>query len=361
MLEPNYTVEPFRPNGAARKPDGPVIVTAAALRKKVFPPIKWIVPGYLAEGCTLLAGRPKLGKSWFALDVGLGVAAGRQVLGNIECEAGDVLALCLEDNERRLQRRIDKVLGTFGIEWPVRFEYATEWPRANEGGLDRIRDWIEAAKNPRLVIVDVLAMFKPVRGDKESLYEADYNSLKGLQELAGEYGVAILVIAHTRKSASESGDAVEKISGTLGLSGAADAFLVLDRDGQGATLEGRGRDVEDVEVAVVFDRETCRWRIQGEAAEVRRTDERSVILTALAEATEPMSPSDLVAATGMPSLNIRQLLFKMVKAGEAAKAGRGLYIHPDNKAGNKSTPHNIDNKITSHEDYASVRDGADDE
>jgi hypothetical protein len=55
---------------------GVTIATAAALRTKEFPPIKYIVPGYLPEGCTILAGRPKIGKSWLMLDVGLAVASG---------------------------------------------------------------------------------------------------------------------------------------------------------------------------------------------------------------------------------------------------------------------------------------------
>ena len=75
--------------------------------------MRYIVPGFIAEGCTLLAGRPKLGKSWLMLDVGLAVAAGRYCLGDARCEQGDVLYLALEDNERRLQRRIDKLLGAF--------------------------------------------------------------------------------------------------------------------------------------------------------------------------------------------------------------------------------------------------------
>jgi hypothetical protein len=48
--------------GAAKAPS---IMDAKALRAKVFPPIKFIVRGYVVEGATLLAGRP--GKSWLAL------------------------------------------------------------------------------------------------------------------------------------------------------------------------------------------------------------------------------------------------------------------------------------------------------
>ncbi len=39
------------------------IFSAAELQGRVFPPIKWIVPDILPEGLTLLAGKPKLGKS----------------------------------------------------------------------------------------------------------------------------------------------------------------------------------------------------------------------------------------------------------------------------------------------------------
>ncbi len=343
------------------EPDkGPTISCAADLRRREFGPIRYIVSRFIAEGCTLLAGRPKLGKSWFALDVGLAVAIGGTCLGgSTKCDQGDVLYLALEDNERRLQSRIDKVLGTFARSWPRAFQFATEWPRANEGGLDRIRDWIEAADNPRLVIVDVLAMFKPARGERESMYDCDYAAVKGLQALAGEFRIAIVVVHHTRKSGSEAGDAVEKISGTLGLSGAADAFLVLDRNGQGTTLAGRGRDVEEVDAAISFDAATCRWKVLGDAGEVHRTNERGAILAALADATEPMSPADLVDATGMPNPNVRKLLSKMTKAGEIKKVGRGLYLHPDRPPENTPPPGHIGHKVTNLDDYRGARDGVD--
>jgi hypothetical protein len=87
------------------------------------------------------------------------------------------------------------------------------------------------------------------------------------------------------------------------------------------------------------------------ASEVRRTDERSQILDVLKDAAELMSPSDLTAATGMVGLNLRQLLYKMAKAGEVIKIGRGSYRHPDRSdLGNTKDPHNIDNKVTNDED-----------
>jgi hypothetical protein len=324
-------------NGRAENRAYSTIKTAASLRTKQFDPIKYIVRGYITEGATILAGRPKLGKSWLMLQIGLAVACGGKCLGDIQCEQGDVLYLALEDNERRLQSRITRLIG-YAEEWPERFCYATQWPRANAGGLESIRDWIASVEKPRLVEVDVLAMFRSPRQKDQQPYEADYAAIQGLQAIASQTGVAIVIVHHLRKSQPEV-DPFEKVSGTLGLSGAADTVLILDRDGQGATLYGRGRDIEEIETAVEFD--GCRWRVLGAAADVRRTDERAAILSVLIDEDEPVRIADIVAATGMSGNNVRQLLFKMVNTGEVLKSGRGHYLHPF-----KITPDNNDNKVT---------------
>jgi hypothetical protein len=318
-------VECFKPRakGHAGGANSSSIRTAASLRNKVFEPIKFIVPGFIVEGCTILAGRPKLGKSWFMLDAGLAVASGGRCLGDIQCGQGDVLYLAMEDNERRLQSRMTKLLG-YADEWPARFQYATEWPRANAGGLDKIREWIVAAKKPRLIVVDVLAMFRSPRDPKQSPYESDYEAVQALQRIAGDTGVAIAIVHHLRKSAAEV-DPFEKVSGTLGLSGGVDTVLILDRDSNGATLYGRGRDIEEIEKAVEFVREICRWRVLGQAAEVRRSDERSAILDALREAAEPLSPREVADLTGHSYDAVRQTLIRMAKAGEVKKTKRGQY------------------------------------
>jgi hypothetical protein len=297
--------------------------TAAALRTKVFEPIKFITPPYIVEGCTILAGRPKLGKSWLMLEVGLAVALGDNCLGDTKCDEGDVLYLAMEDNERRLQSRMTKLLG-YAREWPARFHYATEWPRANAGGLEQIRKWIASVEKPRLVVVDVLAMFRSPRDPKQSPYESDYQAVQALQRIASNSGVAIVIVHHLRKSVAEV-DPFEKVSGTLGLSGGVDTVLILDRDGSGATLYGRGRDIEEIETAVEFSKETCRWCVLGAASEVRRSDERKAILDALADAEEPLSPREIADLIGHSYDAVRQMLIRMAKHGEITKTKRGHY------------------------------------
>jgi hypothetical protein len=325
----NFYSDDFVPVQAA---DFSKLVTAVDLWNMEFPPIRYVVPGYITEGLTLLAGRPKLGKSWFVLDMALGVAFGGITLGGVQCEKGEVLYLALEDNARRLKSRLQKVWQTEtlrGVPIPDGLTFATEWPRANDGGIVRLREWLEDHPAARLVIIDVLAMFKGLaKGKEQTLYEADYHAIKELQALASERSVAIVVVHHTRKSAAEV-DPFEKVSGTLGLSGAADTVLILDKDQNGATLYGRGRDIEEIETAVQFDRNTCRWIALGQADDVRRTDERKEILTVLLTADKPLSPRGITLATGKQRNAVDQLLFKMAKSQEVLKSGRGRYIHPD--------------------------------
>src|SRR5215471_989351 len=188
------------------------IKTATTLQTMTFPLLKYIVPGLIVEGCVLLAGKPKAGKSWFSYDVALAVASGRFCLGDKKCEEGDVLYLALEDNDRRLQSRATKLLPTFAGIWPERFNFQTHWPRANEGGIEAIDQWCEAHPGARLVVIDVLAAFRAPSTNKTNAYDQDYAAVSQLQKLAARRAITIIIVHHTRKGVSE--DPVEEISGT---------------------------------------------------------------------------------------------------------------------------------------------------
>src|SRR5262249_5959607 len=129
------------------------------------------------------------------------------------------------------------------------------------------------------------------------------------------------------------------VSGTTGLTGAADSVLVLNRDSQGVTLYGRGRDIDEIATAMSFEGTTGHWSILGNASEVRRSDERKVIGEVIRLSGEPMSPTEIADALGLPPNNVKQLLFKMTKNGEVQKVGRGKYR-------SSVTPDNHDNPIT---------------
>src|SRR5690349_11065042 len=99
-----------KPNGAAAQHTNGAAArigfSAADLQAMRFPPIKYVVPGYIVEGLTLFAGKPKLGKIRLLLHAAIAVARGGYTLGDVHCIEGDVLYAALEDNRRRLQRRM---------------------------------------------------------------------------------------------------------------------------------------------------------------------------------------------------------------------------------------------------------------
>jgi Transcriptional regulator, AbiEi antitoxin len=124
-------------------------------------------------------------------------------------------------------------------------------------------------------------------------------------------------------------DAFDTVSGTLGLTGAADTILVLDKKAGAVTLHARGRDIEESETALQFNKETCRWTILGAAGEVHRSNERNRIIEALTGASDGLRVTEIKALAEFSRRGaLDVLLSKMVKAGEIERLGRGLYGLP---------------------------------
>jgi hypothetical protein len=145
-----------------------------------------------------------------------------------------------------------------------------------------------------------------------------------LQRYASEHRLAVVLVTHTRKMEAE--DPLEAISGTNGVTGAADAVLVLSRGSKGVTLYGRGRDIEEIETAMRFD--AGRWSILGDADEVRKSDERRKIVAALKEAGDEQTPTAISKLTGMKVENVRVLIRKMVSSGAVLQPRVGHYAGP---------------------------------
>ncbi|QNG45008.1 AAA family ATPase [Sphingobium yanoikuyae] len=303
-----------------RKPLFQSGISASALMSMKFDPIRYVVPGYVAEGLTLFAGAPKIGKSWTALDLGVSVACGGSAFGSIKCDQGDVLYLALEDNQRRLQSRL-KVMGRNIA--PQRLTFMTEWPTLDEGCLDELEAWAQGVEKPRLVIVDVFAKIKPPAKGTDQLYDADYRTMTGLQAFATRHRLAVVVVHHTRKMEAE--DPFDTVSGTRGLTGAADTIMVLKRDiGTAKTvLYVRGRDVEEVETALEFKRDIGTWIILGAAHEVGKTNERQAILSILQGKDKPLSAREVSDLLGKNYDAVRKCLTRMVHSGEIEKTSGG--------------------------------------
>ncbi|GAB3265244.1 AAA family ATPase [Kineosporia babensis] len=292
-----------------------------------FPPPKWAVPGLLCEGVSLLAGPPKVAKSWLLLALSLAVASGGQALGAIPVRQGPVLYLALEDTPRRLKSRMGQLLGDRPA--PSGLHLATEWPTMPAGGDVAIADWLDRHPDARMIGIDVFAKVRGPSSPSLSAYDADYAAVGRIKKIADHYGIAVVLIHHVRKAGSE--DFLQEVSGTNGIAGAADATLILKRPrGQAdGTLSITGRDVEEAEIALTHDASTGHW-LQSDrpADEVKLGDTRAAILQHLREAGKPLGPAAIARGTDLDPSLVRKTVQRMSDAGQIWPVSNGRYEAP---------------------------------
>lgn len=296
--------------------------TGDGLMAHEFTPPKWAVPGILSEGVNLLAGPPKVGKSWLSLGLALDVAAGGQALKSIDTEPGPMLFLALEDTPRRLQTRMGKLLGNKPA--PPGLMLAVESPALPAGGDQAIAGWLERHRDARMVVIDVFAKIRGVPPIL-SAYDADYAAVSRVKRIADHYGVAVVLVHHVRKMASE--DFLAEVSGTNGIAGSADAVMVLKRGRNKADgiLHITGRDVDEAEHALTFQAETGSWELlNGPASDHELHDTRATILRFLRD-NPRNGPTPSPLGPGLNLVSVKQTCRRMADDGQLHVASGGKY------------------------------------
>ena len=325
LLQVVTKTKEWLPPGA--KPPKPVLktFTAEALEEMIFPDSKWAIPGILPEGLTILAGRPKRGKSWMGLGIALAVASGGKALGKIDVDKGDALYLALEDNPRRLQNRLAQ-LKSPETKLNSSLHLVTEFLPLQLGGMQTIQDWLDKHPKTRLVVIDTLGRILPSGKSKSNQFIDDYQFIGKLQMLAINHGFALLIIHHIRKEGAEY--ALDRVAGTTGITGAADSIWVLD-SGKGeasAILHVTGRDIEAQEIAMKFD--SGIWSIIGSAQEVVLSSERKEIISLL-KVKGAMTPKEISEILQKNMSTLYNLLCLMKRDGQLVQEeNRGMYKLP---------------------------------
>jgi DNA-binding transcriptional ArsR family regulator len=283
-----------------------------------FPPPAWIVPGLLVSGLTILAGAPKLGKSWLALALGAAVGSGGAVLGRYRVERRGALYLALEDTPRRLKDRLEKI----GAAHDARLDLFTQWRNGAEGIAD-LDAYLTENPTVKLVLVDTLARFRGAPSGDDR-YAADYAAASAIKTVADRRDCAIVLIHHIRKMAAE--DIMDTVSGSNGINGAADSTWVLTRArGEAdASLFITGRDVEEQTLALRFDSVCGSWAVLGDAEDYAQTNERRAILRELEGGREAKS-GELAKALGKSPQAISNRLRDLEREGLVRSPRYGVW------------------------------------
>ena len=245
------------------------IISAADLQQATLEPPAFVVDTLLPCGLCVLAAPPKTGKSWLCLALADAVAKGEPFWG-LETKKGSVLYLALEDTEYRLRERLRKI----GSSFPDGLDLASRGARKIDDGLcEQIGEWMKSRSDARLVIVDTLARVKGSAAYGLNGYEADYQQFAPLQEFAQNHKISILVVTHLSKQKAGSfspDDPFERINGTTGLFGVADAaWIIFGKRGEEMTFRTTGRDAMDAEYKIKLEAES-RWRLVGDSETLDR-------------------------------------------------------------------------------------------
>lgn len=246
-------------------------ITADSLLKMDIPPVEFLVPGLLVSiGLTGIVAKPKIGKSWLSLDLGVSVASGGDFLGR-KCQQADVLYLSLEDSFSRLQNRLEKVLQ--GRSVPSGLALAIQSKTLDNGLIDDLQGHLKARPNTKLIIIDTLQKVRGQQKRAETLYAYDSRELGLLKGFADKNGISVVLIHHTRKGEDVS-DPFQDVSGSQGIFGILDTCIILTkqkRTDKTAKLWTIGRDVDMETYEMEFT--SYRWRMLGRSDDVEEQRE----------------------------------------------------------------------------------------
>ena len=285
---------------------------------------RWVVPTLLPEGLVVLAGKPQTGKSWLGLTLGLAVAGGESVFGEIGVEQGKVLYLALEESEARVQERLGRLLAR-GDAPCQDFEYVVNWPRMDGDGLADIESWLVTRPQARLVIIDAWNRVQPAREQHPdgTAYDAESEAFERLRKLAYTYRVCILVHYHIDHAISDR--LFDELAASSSVNASADGILHLKRANGDAALSGVGRAyAQPLDLALIFG-DGC-WKMRGHAAVRRRaplSKARQDILDVLHEHARPMQSKEIASALAKQNEAIRKMLYRMTASGLIEETGQG--------------------------------------
>lgn len=219
----------------------------------------FVVDGLIPQGLSVLSGSSKIGKSWLMLWLGIQVASGQPVW-EFETHKSDVLYLCLEDTYARIQNRLYKITD----EAPAELRIATTSFQIGNGLEQQIEQYLTDFPQTKLVIIDTFQKVRDSKstGGKSGMYAGDYDDVSALKNISDKYGIAVVVVHHVRKL-KDATDPFNEVSGSTGITGAADTNFVLkrSRSDESGTLLATGRDIEYQELTLKFDNRTHLWEL----------------------------------------------------------------------------------------------------
>lgn len=194
-------------------------------------PIDWLWPGRFARGkYSVIAGNPGLAKSQITISMAAAVSmAWPWPAGEGTAPLGSTVFLSAEDDAEdtikpRLMASGADVAKIFKLD-AVR-EGTSQRSLNLRTDIDHVKRLMDQIGNVRLFVIDPISAYL---GKTDSFKDADVRAtLAPLSDLAADYGVAIVAVAHLNKNQAQ--DAIHRVGSSVAFTAAARSAYVVTRD-----------------------------------------------------------------------------------------------------------------------------------
>ena len=263
-------------------------------------------------GVTVLAGRPKAGKSHLAFYWAASIASGNPVLTNYDVHPSEVFYLSLEDNLFSLQEKVLKYVTIPAI--PL---YLTnEWNFGNDN-VSQLRKWCATHPDCKLIVIDTMQKIRPLGRRSNNWYEDDYLFVSQFKSLYQDTGVSTLLVHHTTKAKSDN--SLDDVSGTSAITGAADTVITMSKKMNGnRVIEIVGRWAPEQKIIT-------RWNSNKQwiLAEEQMSPDRKLIIEILSDGT--LHYKEIGEKMGKNPNTIYKLLVRMASDDQIQKLEDGHF------------------------------------
>ena len=200
----------------------------------------WLIePIWAHQAVGVIGGAPKCCKTYLALEMALAVASGTPCLGRFTVkDPGPVLLFAAEDAPRQVRARLLDLARARGVDFdalPVFLILAEQLRLDSQNDQARLADAI-GKHHPRLLILDPFVRLH--RLDENSAMEVSA-LLADLRALQRQFGLAVLLVHHTRKGSGPVAGQALRGSSDLHAWGDSNIYLKKTQDHIRMTVEHR--------------------------------------------------------------------------------------------------------------------------
>jgi hypothetical protein len=307
---------------------------AAAIMSTVMTPRRWLLPGVIADGLTLLGGSPKGGKTYLAYALALAVATDGLWCGHWKPDAGKVLYISLEDDMDDTHLRIDELMpqATLHPGQLIFLHGASALPSFSDGLIAWMGEAI-ALHHPRLIIIDPISYLYVLKKNGNQ-FEETKDMLVPLRELAKSQHCSMVCLDHRRKRSRDDVLMVDTLYGSVAKQAVADGLIMVNRDHEDIELDMTIRHGQEQKMYIkfTFDGGRCFLQYTGGAPEMNNYgDMRTRVLESLRRSPAPLTIGDLLNELELTDSrqtrkNLSLVLYRCAKVREVEKLSRGRFI-----------------------------------